>query len=72
MSDKYILQEFHNPYRTDNVKVEDGVCEWLDTSNLTGIFVYNGKAKGLYSRMSFEKMISTQYNEMSSPTIVAK
>lgn len=72
MGDKYILQEFHNPYRTDNVKVENETSEWIDTSNLTGIFVYNGKAKGLYSRMSFEKMISTQYNEMSSPTIVAK
>lgn len=72
INDKYILQEFHNPYRTDNVKVEDGTCDWIDTSNLTGIFVYNGKAKGLYSRMSFEKMISTQYNEMSSPTMVAK
>lgn len=72
MNHKYILQEFHNPYRTDNVRVLDKECDWIDTSNLTGIFVYNGKAKGLYSRMSFEKMISTQYNEMSSPTIVAK
>lgn len=72
MDDKYILQEFHNPYRTDNVKVDDEKCDWIDTSNLTGIFVYNGKFKGLYSRMSFEKMISTQYNEMSSPTVVAK
>lgn len=72
MGQKYILQEFHTPYRTDNIKVEDGKCHWLDTSNLTGIFTYNGKAKGLYSRMSFEQMISTQYNEMTSPTMVIK
>lgn len=69
----YILQEFYNPYRLTNidyVEKDGSKYQWVDTSNLTGMFVYNGAFKGIYSRISFDKMISTQYNEMSLPTIL--
>ena len=69
--EKYILQEFCTPYRTDNIVFDNDVFSWIDTSNLTGLFVYNGQVAGIYSRISFEQMISTQYNEMALPTIVA-
>ena len=45
---------------------------WITTSNMSGLFAYNHKFYGVYSRMSFEEMISTQYNEMSLPTILVK
>ena len=69
--EKYILQEFCTPYRTDNIVFDNDGFSWIDTSNLTGLFVYNRQVAGIYSRISFEQMISTQYNEMAVPTIVA-
>ena len=45
---------------------------WVNASNLTGLFVYNEKLCGAYSRISFVKMISTQYSEMSSPTVLVE
>lgn len=67
---KYILQQFCVPYRLDNIELTKDGYRWMDTSNLTGLFVYNGKLKGVYSRISYDHMISTQYNEMTLPTIV--
>lgn len=69
----YILQRFCEPYRCDNIElcidaVED--ARWVTVSNLTGLFTYNGKFAGVYSRISYDKMISTQYNEMAIPTIL--
>lgn len=71
-NNQYILQEFCVPYRTENILFDEDGYRWCDTSNLTGMFVYNGKFKGIYSRISYDQMISTQYNEMSSPTVVIK
>jgi len=71
----YILQEFCTPYRLPNVDLlneKPELRKWCTTSNLTGIFVYNGKMKGLYSRTSFSDIISTQYSEMSSATIIVE
>ena len=67
---KYIIQEFCVPYRLENIVFKQNDFYWTDTSNLTGLFAYNSKFKGIYSRISYEQMISTQYNEMSLPTIV--
>ncbi len=68
----YILQEFVEPYRLRNIDLQSGSRNWITTSNLTGLFVYNEKFTGIYSRVSFEKMISTQYNEMSLPTMLVR
>ncbi len=75
MDKAYILQEFCTPYKLVNVEWnpdEPECCNWRKTSNLTGMFVYNGKLKGLYSRISYDEMISTQYNEMTLPTMVVE
>lgn len=69
----YLLQEFCLPYETENLdlmKKED--AEYRKYSNLTGMFVYNGKFKGIYSRISQSEIISTQYSEMALPTIWVK
>lgn len=68
----YILQQFTSPYRLDNIDLSAEDAKWADTGNLTGLFVYNGKFSGIYSRISFDQMISTQYNEMSLPTVIVK
>lgn len=69
---KYILQEFNTPYRLSNIDLLVDDWKWITTSNLSGLFVYNGKFSGVYSRISFDKMISTQYNEMSVPTVLVQ
>ena len=66
----YILQQFQKPYRLYNIDLLSDEPKWVDTGNLTGLFVYNQKFSGIYSRISFDQMISTQYNEMSLPTVV--
>ncbi len=68
----YILQEFCNPYVLKNVRFtrESESAEIVDTCNLTGLFVYNGKFSGIYSRVSLSEIISTQYSEISLPTII--
>ena len=68
----YILQEFTHPYRLENIELLQENPTWITTSNMSGLFAYNHKFYGVYSRMSFEEMISTQYNEMSLPTILVK
>jgi len=68
----YILQEFNTPYRLSNIDLLTEDWKWITTSNLSGLFVYNGKFSGVYSRISFEQMISTQYNEMSVPTVLVR
>ena len=68
----YILQQFNDPYRLPNIDLLSEDAEWVSTGNLTGLFVYNGRFRGVYSRISFDNMISTQYNEMSLPTIVVE
>ncbi len=67
---KYILQAFNNPYELLNIDYTEESYRWVNASNLTGLFVYNEKLCGAYSRISFVKMISTQYSEMSSPTVL--
>ena len=67
---KYILQAFNNPYELPNIDYTEDGYRWVNASNLTGLFVYNGRLRGAYSRISFVKMISTQYSEMSSPTVL--
>lgn len=75
MDQGYILQRFCTPYRLPNIDLLNEKPEqrnWCTTSNLTGIFVYNGKMKGVYSRCSFSQMISTQYNEMTVASMVVE
>lgn len=67
----YILQQFCRPYETLNIDLlKDPEAEFRPYSNLTGLFVYNGKFKGCYSRISQSEIISTQYSEMALPTVI--
>lgn len=75
MDQGYILQRFCTPYRLPNIDLlneKEELRDWCTTSNLTGLFVYNGKMKGVYSRCSFAQMISTQYNEMTVASMVVE
>lgn len=68
----YLVQEFVTPYRTLNIDFNKPEPEIEFYSNLTGMYVYNGKLKGIYSRQSKKEIISTQYDENVIASFVAK
>ena len=68
---EYILQEFCMPYTSENYEYSADGLNRLTFYNLTGMYVYNGKLTGMYSRVSKSPIISTQYSEMAIPTIIS-
>lgn len=69
----YIVQEFQMPYLTRNIDFsKDADADFIEVSNLTGLFVYDGEFQGIYSRVSRGKMISTQYSEIALPSMIIK
>ena len=72
-TEDYIVQQFCEPYQTKNIDFSGGAeTEFLPVSNLTGLFVYGGQFKGIYSRVSRGKIISTQYSEIALPSLVVE
>lgn len=67
----YLLQEYVKPYETVNIDLNhDENAEYRNYSSITGLFVYGGKFKGIYSRIAKNSIISTQYSEMSLASVV--
>lgn len=71
LNNHYLLQEYCTPYEITNIDLtHDKKAKYKKYSNITGLFVYNGKFSGIYTRIAKNSIISTQYSEMSLPTIV--
>lgn len=68
----YIYQEYCPPYRTDNIYLSDPASDFIPYTNMSGLFVYNGEFAGIYSRLSDGGIISSQYNEKATATLVLK
>lgn len=66
----YILQEFIVPYQSYNIDFKKKTPQFSKYSNLTGMFMYNGKFAGIYSRQSDEEIISSQYDENDIASII--
>lgn len=67
----YLLQEFYRPYVTENYGIgTDGTFGRNRYYNLTGVYVYDGVAQGIYSRVSLSPIISSQYSEKTLPTLL--
>jgi hypothetical protein len=69
LRDDYVLQKFNQPYKTPNLEYSQDENVISDYSNLTGVFCYNGKPYGIYSRMASGEIISTQYDERTIATV---
>lgn len=67
----YIVQEYIPHYKTPNIDLL-AHREFMDYSNMTGLYIYNGQFAGVYSRLSDMGIISTQYNERMVPTLFLK
>lgn len=68
----YILQEFIMPYQTQNIDFHKKNPCFATYSNLTGLYVYNGKFAGVYSRQAKHEIISSSYDENDIATITLK
>ncbi|MHB1484005.1 MAG: glutathionylspermidine synthase family protein [Saccharofermentanales bacterium] len=68
----YMLQEFQTPYKTPNIDFRKKNPVFEQYSNLTGLYVYNGKLKGIYSRQSRTEIISDQYDENVIASVIVK
>lgn len=68
----YLLQKFNLPYQSKNLDFHKEDPKFQFYSNLTGMYVYNGKFKGIYSRLSKKEIISTQYDENVVASLMAK
>lgn len=66
----YIIQEYYPPHKTDNIYFSQENPKFVGYSNMAGLFVYNGKFAGVYSRLSDGGIISSQYNEKSVATLM--
>lgn len=69
---EHIIQEFCKPYETVNIDYSQENPRFENYSNLSGLFVYNGKFAGVYSRASKTEIISTRYSEIALATITAE
>lgn len=65
----YIVQQFVMPYQTANIDFHKEVPELRNYSNLTGLYVYNGRFAGVYSRQSANEIISSAYDENDIATV---
>lgn len=65
----YIVQQFIMPYQTANIDFHKKQPELRNYSNLTGLYVYNGKFAGVYSRQSNNEIISSAYDENDIATV---
>ncbi len=65
----YIVQQFVMPYQTANIDFHKDEPVLRNYSNLTGLYVYNGRFAGVYSRQSNNEIISSAYDENDIATV---
>jgi glutathionylspermidine synthase len=70
MGNDYLAQQFIQPYKTVNVDLTENDLSVGEYSNITGVFCYNEKPYGIYSRLAPGEIISTVYNERAVATIL--
>lgn len=68
----YIMQEFVMPYRSWNIDFRKETPVFKKYSNLTGMFLYNGKFAGFYSRQADHEIISSDYDENDVASVWAE
>ena len=74
LDEKYILQQFIEPYCSRNLDFidGDGFRDVKNYYNLTGMFCYAGQFAGLYSRVAAGEIISTIYSEIALPSFLVE
>lgn len=62
----YLLQEYVEPYKTENCYFDNnGQLITASFGNITGLYIYNGKFSGIFSRAGKHGVISAQHDGFS-------
>ncbi|MBE6081101.1 MAG: hypothetical protein E7205_00230 [Tissierellaceae bacterium] len=69
---EYICQEFCEPFTREFVNFEDGKLKVSKLKTITGIFMYNEKFEGLYTRLGKGTIISGLHDYYTVPNMVAE
>ena len=69
----YILQRYCPPYKSINIDFNnEDRPDFAMYNNITGLFMYNGKLKGLYSRAGLKGTISSYAEGKTLASVVAR
>lgn len=68
----YLYQEFCVPYRRDFVEFKDGKVNVSKFGHITGLFMYNEKLAGLYTRIGKGSIISGLHEYYTIPNLLVK
>lgn len=71
-NNEYLLQEFCEPYKVDMVVISDGNIEVQKFGHLIGLFMYNEKFAGFYTRVGQNNIISSSYGGYSVANLIIK
>lgn len=68
----YLIQEYYTPAQSDLVEFVNGEIQISKFNNITGIYMYNEKLYGLYSRVGKNPIISGLHDCYTLPTFIVK
>ncbi|MBS7527574.1 glutathionylspermidine synthase family protein [Fusibacter paucivorans] len=68
----YVVQRYCPYALVDNAVLVDGTLQMETFRHITGLFVYNGKLKGMYSRAGRNAIISGLHDGFTLSSLVAK
>lgn len=68
----YLIQEYYTPGQSDLVEFDHGKLKISKFNNITGIYMYNEKLYGLYSRVGKNAIISGLHDCYTLPTFIVK
>ena len=68
----YICQNYCPQYKTKNIDFAFGDGHWHDYINMTGLYVYNGKFAGVFSRLANGGIIASHRNERTVPSYILR
>jgi len=72
MDTGYLLQEYHIPYKSENLNFNKSARPGFETyNNITGMYMYNGKLQGFYSRAGQKGTISSAAGGLTLLSLLA-
>ena len=69
-TDEYLMQRYYKPYRTKNIDFSEEEPQVRDYRNMTGVFCYNEKVSGIYSRLSKSGIIAVGTEKVVATVIL--
>ncbi len=70
--EEYILQQFCQVPKIPMPMIRDKSIEFIDSNYLLGLFVYNEKLQGLYTRTSTTNVIGAETGSYTVPTFIVE